>query len=335
MDKKDSDKIWDLCVKKVHHSLDVEEKEEFERIGDSEEVRQALRQVKRIYRRSSGSFLIQRIDRKKEWKKINRQISSGFRIRRFAINCTKYAAVFLAALLVGLAVPKSFHLKSQEAVNNKIEMGWGQMGKITLSDGTHVWLNSGTTLAYPTAFGNGKRLVALEGEAQFMVTHRDKIPFEVKTGSGIIQVYGTTFNVSAYPDDPELTVTLIEGKVTVENSNGDHLVTLDPSEQLCLNKISGKATLKKVNTDFYSNWIDGKILLDNTRLSELTQKLERWYNVDIQLQGDHVGDIRISGTISKGKPLDLFMKILERMYGVQYQLITNNDKKDEVIIYKN
>ena len=335
MDKKDNDKIWELCVKKVHGSLDVAEEEYFEKIRDSEEARQNLQLAKRIYLKVSDSFLIHRINKEKEWRKINRQISSRFSIRPLAVSFIKYAAVFLAALLIGVAVPGLFHLKSQEETNNKVEMEWGQMGKMTLSDGTQVWLNSGTTLKYPSTFGTGERVVFLVGEAQFRVAHRDKIPFEVKTGTEIIKVYGTTFNVSAYPDDHEMTVTLIEGKVAVENNNGDHLATLDPSEQLCINKSSGKATLKKVNTDFYSSWIEGKILLNSTKLSELTQKLERWYNVTIRLQGDHVGDIRISGTISKGKPLDLFMKILERMYGINYQLITNENKKDEVIIYKN
>lgn len=335
MNNKDNNRIWELCVKQVNNSLYDAEYEEFEKIKDTKEAREALLQARQIYLKSSKSFIIQKIDKEKNWRHINSQISYGSRIKNLLIYISKYAAVFVAAFFIGVIAPKLFTLKSQEQVNNRIEMEWGQMSKITLSDGTLVWLNSGTIFEYPTTFNSKKRTVSIIGEAQFKVAHNDKIPFEVKTKSGIIKVHGTTFNVSAYKDDHELTVTLIEGKVTVEKNNGEYLATLGPSEQLCINKLNGEATLRKVDTDFYNSWVEGKILLNETKLSELTKRLERWYNVDIQLVGDSVGDIQISGTILKGKPLDLFLKILERMFEVKYEIITHNNKKDEVIIYEN
>ena len=331
----DNDKIWELSVGKVNHSLEAADKKEFEEIKDSEEAKKALQQAVQIYAKTSKSFLIRQIDKEKNWNYINRQIRLVAPAGKLIIHFLRYAAVFLVALLIGIMIPKLFSSRSQETTNNRIEMEWGQMSKMTLSDGTQVWLNAGTTFEYPTTFDTQTRSVVLNGEAQFKVTHREKIPFEVKTRSGIIKVYGTTFNVSSYADDPELVVTLIEGKITVENSNGDYLAALNPSEQLSINKSSGQIILRKVDTEFYSSWIDGKILLNETKLSDLTAILKRWYNVDIQLLGENVGDIQISGTISKGKPLDLFLKILERMYSVKYKMITNNDKKDEVIIYKN
>ncbi len=330
----DKNRVWDLCVKKVNDELDANEEKEFEKIKGYKETQKALRQVKLIRIKSSNSFLIQKIDKEKNWKHINRQISQFRQVRNFLMNFSKYAAIFLIALLVGVMVPKLFTPESQET-KNRIELERGQMGKITLSDGTQVWLNSGTIFEYPTTFDNKERSVTLIGEAQFKVTHNDKVPFEVKTKTGIIKVYGTTFDVSAYKDDPDLTVTLIEGVVTVEKSNGNYLATLKPSEQLRINKHSGQTTIQQVNTDFYSSWIDGKIYLNRTKLSELVIMLERWYNVNIQLVGDKVGDIEVSGTISKGKSLNPFLKILERMYGVKCELKAYNNKKDEIIISKN
>ena len=333
MNNKDGNRIWELCVKQVNGSLNEVEKKELEKIEDSEETRKSLLQAQKIYLKTSNSFLIRTIDKERNWRHINQQLSQNTRVKKLFVRFAKYAAIFIVALLIGLVVPKLFNSK-YDGASNRIEMEWGQMGKITLSDGTRVWLNAGTVFEYPTVFNAGERAVTLNGEAQFKVTHSDKAPFEVKTKSGIVKVYGTTFNVAAYEDDPELTVTLIEGKVTMENSRGDYLATLDPSEQIRINKLSGEATLKKVNTNFYSSWIDGKILLNETKLSELTNILKRWYNVDIQLVGNGIGDIEISGSISKGKSLDLFLKILERMYGVRYELRTYNNKQDEVIIYK-
>ncbi len=329
-----NDEIWKLCVAKVNNSLNTEGKKEFEKVKDSDDAKKALQQAGQIYSGSSKSFLIQKIDKGKNWRYIESRISADARVRRFIIHFSKYAAVFLVALFMGIILPKLFRYPSREITYNRIELDWGQMGQMTLSDGTRVWLNAGTTLEYPATFDTKSRSVILDGEAQFKVTPNRKIPFEVKTKSGIIKVYGTTFNVASYEQDPEMTVTLVEGKVTVEDNHGGFLASLNPSEQISIDKSSGKAMLKKVNTGFYSSWIEGKILLDETKLSELTSILERWYNVDIRLVGINAGDIRISGTIIKGKPLDLFLKILERMYGLRYEIITNNYKKDEVIIYK-
>jgi ferric-dicitrate binding protein FerR (iron transport regulator) len=301
----------------------------------SAEVRKKyLPLAEKIYRQSANSFLYKKIDKEKNWKNISRQIWFNSGLLKRTVNWSKYAAIFIVALLIGITAPKFFNHNSSASVN-KIELEWGQMSKMTLSDGTQVWLNAGTTLEYPVTFDRKTRTVTLNGEGQFKVAHNPKIPFIVKTNSGVIKVHGTTFNVSAYDDDPDLTITLIDGKVSVENTSGNHLASLKPSDQLRLIKDSGRVTLKKVNTNCYSSWIEGRILLDEMKLSEISTLLKRWYNIDVQIIGEGIGDLRISGTISKGKPLDLFLKILERMYDVKYKLITNNNKKDEIIIYKN
>ncbi len=335
MDKTDFNRTWELAVKQIHNSLNAEEESEFEKIKGSVHAKKIIRQARQIYAKSLNSFFIQSIDKEKNWKSISNRIRHKSLTRRILINSPKYAAIFLIALIIGTMVPRLLNIEPHETANNKIEMEWGQMGKMTLSDGTKVWLNAGTIFEYPTNFDTKKRSVSLNGEAQFKVAHNDKIPFEVITETGIIRVHGTTFNVAAYEDDPEMTVTLVEGKVSVENTNGNKLTILKPSEQVGINKLTGKATLRKVDTHFYSSWTEGKILLDGTKLSDLAKTLERWYNIDIKLRGKELGDLKISGTIAKNKPLDLFLKILERMYGVEYEFIIHNDKKDEILIYKN
>ncbi len=335
MDKSNFDRIWDLAVKKVHNSLTSEEENEWEGVSDSEQTGDILKQVEQIHQKSSKSFLMKSINKEKNWNYIHGKINKTPKIRQLYIDIAKYAAVFMVAVFLGILIPRSFIFKPQEQALNKVEMDWGQMGKIFLSDGTQVWLNAGTTLEYPASFDKKTRTVSLNGEAQFKVTHNKKIPFEVETSTGIIKVYGTTFNVASYDDDSEMTVTLVEGKVTVEKPNGDYLTALKPSEQLTINKVSGKATLRYVDTEFYSSWIEGKILLEETELSDLVKILERWYNVDIKIMDEEISNLKISGTISKNKPLDLFLKIVERMYGVNYKLVIKPNNKDEVLIYKN
>jgi ferric-dicitrate binding protein FerR (iron transport regulator) len=335
MNRQKQDNIWELVVAEVNNSLNENSKAELETIINSDEGQKALKQAKHLHSKSTDAFLVSQIDKEKNWKYILNQINTSNPVRKIYLNIARYAAVFVLAVLLGVFTQKFVFNNDNQFAGNTIEMEWGQMGKISLSDGTQVWLNAGTTLEYPSSFNIKQRLVKLNGEAQFNVSHNKTQPFIVRTKTGDIKVLGTTFNVSSYDDDAELTVTLIEGKVTVENSNGDYLTTLNPSQQLCVNKQTGAARLKQVDTKFYSSWIDGKIVLEDTKLSDLTVILKRWYNVDIHLEGEGTGDIMISGTILKGKPLDLFLKILERMYGINYQLKINNNAKDEVIIYKN
>lgn len=330
-----NNKIWDLSIKKVNNSLTEVEKQEFEAIEKTQVAKKLITQAELIRKRSSENFYYQLIDKEANWHYINSQTRFNSRSRKLLLNLMKYAAVFIFALLLAWGIPKLFHPNISGLANNKIEMEWGQMSKLTLCDGTEVWLNAGTKFEYPTSFDGKERTVSLVGEAQFKVTHSDKVPFMVKTNSGTVKVFGTTFNVSAYDEDRDFAVTLIEGKVTVENNDGKYLAELKPSDQLLLNKLTGKAILKQVNTDFYNSWIEGKILLNDTKLSDITTLLQRWYNVDIKLMDKELGDLQISGAISKGKPLDLFLTIIERMYGVRYELISNDNKKDEIKIYKN
>ncbi len=334
MDKM-SNKIWELVVGKVHNKLDEEEEKLFREIENTEETKNALKQARRLHSMSFNSFLFRQINKEKNWKYISNKINHSAQIKRIIISFSKYAAIFLLAILIGIMIPKYIKENSQPSAYNRIEMEWGQMSKMTLSDGTKIWLNAGTTLEYPTTFDTQKRSVRLNGEAQFKVAHSSKIPFEVVTKTGIIKVYGTTFNVASYDDDPEMVVTLIEGKVAIVNGKGDQLAMLNPSEQISIRKSTGEAKLKVVDTQFYSSWINGKILLQETKLADLATLLKRWYNVDINLIGDNTGELRISGTIIKDKPLDPFLKILARMYGIKYETKSNNDKKDEITIYKN
>ena len=329
----DKDKIWILCVKELNHCLSEEEKKDIERIKNDREVRDIQKQVKRIQQMSSDAFLVKKVNKEREWEHIVRQIRFNAK-RSFILRFSKYAAIFLIALTIGIMIPKYFSYSSK--VGNKVEMNWGQMGQLVLSDGTRVWLNAGTTFEYPSSFDSGKRIVKLNGEAQFKVTKNKRTPFEVKTKSGIVRVYGTTFNVSSYEEDPDLSVTLIDGKVTIENLKGKRLAVLTPSEQIKINKKTGKIILKKVDTKFYSSWIDGIIYLNNTKLSDVNKILERWYNVDIKISGaDNAKDMKISGTISKDKTLDSILRIIGGMCGTTYRIKSNNDKKDEIIIYKN
>lgn len=151
--------------------------------------------------------------------------------------------------------------------------------QITLSDGTRVWLNAASTMRYPPRFSDGERIVELTGEAYFSVAKNAERPFRVVSAGQEIEVLGTEFNVSAYPDDPEAKTTLVEGVVQIENSKSNDKKKLLPGEQ---STIRGTSTdINKVPIAQYIAWKSGMFHFKHTPFVEMMGQIERWYEVEL------------------------------------------------------
>lgn len=334
MKEKNQNEAWELIVGKMHNSLDEREAKLLSELEETSDLGKEKVVAKRIHEQIMGGLVFHHIDKEKQWKIVSKHISQSSLVFRWTVQAAKYAAVFVVALIAGILLNRVWQSDSDLQALNTVEVEWGHMSKITLSEGTQVWLNAGTTFGYPSVFNKKLRQVKLNGEAQFKVTKNSEVPFEVATKTGLVRVYGTTFNVSSYDEDPEFAVTLIEGKVGVENTNGKLISMLELDEQITINKETGQVKIRKVDTDFYNYWIDGKIYLEKMKLKDLSKILQRWYNVDITIRGKETANVEISGTILKGKSLELFLMILDRLHGVKHELKLQKDKRDELIIYK-
>ena len=177
--------------------------------------------------------------------------------------------------------------------------------RLTLADGTTVWLNASSKLEYPSVFAGNTREVSLEGEAFFEVAQDVTHPFIVHTEKQRITVLGTAFNIHAYPDESEST-TLINGKVRV-NSAGNTLL-LQPGQQALLDsggqlRLDPDADLEEV-----AAWKNGYFQFNKADIRQIMQQLSRWYNVDVEyassLPSSSFGAI-ISRTNSISKILDV------------------------------
>ena len=208
------------------------------------------------------------------------------------------------------------------------------MSKVVLPDGTRIWLNSGTTIRYPDRFTAEKREVAISGEAYFEVARMPKNPFTVKTSNLQVEVTGTSFNVSAYKDDPTTSVTLVEGKVELKDNNGKTIARLNPGQLAVKSKNNSNVNIKDVETSFYKAWIDGRIFFDDQPLDQIATKLERWFNVDIEFATERLKNYKFTGTILKNKPLDQIMQALELLAPIRFKHQVNATGKDKITIYK-
>jgi hypothetical protein len=143
---------------------------------------------------------------------------------------------------------------------------------LTLSDGTKVWLNSESSIKYPTAFTGNERRVEITGEAYFSVTHNDKQPFKVNANGTIIEDLGTEFNVNAYTDETSVKTTLINGIVRIGT------IQLKPGQQAINDKLNNEV----VDVQQILAWKTGFYEYDNYNVTVIMRQLARWYDVSIE-----------------------------------------------------
>jgi ferric-dicitrate binding protein FerR (iron transport regulator) len=182
---------------------------------------------------------------------------------------------------------------------------------LMLADGSHVWLNTGSSVTYPVAFGNDERKVTITGEAYFEVAHDASRPFIVKKADMEVTVLGTHFNVNAYDDENAIKTTLLEGKVKVSQSSivNRQSAILKPGEQAVLVANSPFTIDHSPDLDQIMAWKNGYFHFGNTGIAELMKQLARWYDIDIVYMGQ-VPQREFGGEISRNANLSQVLKIL-------------------------
>jgi ferric-dicitrate binding protein FerR (iron transport regulator) len=202
-----------------------------------------------------------------------------------------------AVLVLGLLFSSAwFYMQSRGTANfeqmQTVSIPYGAKTHFVMPDGSTVWLNSGSTLSYSGDFSK-KRRVVLEGEAFFDV-RESKTPFEVNTRYGKVRVLGTAFNVLAYPAGGFVT-TLVRGSVQIDGERNEQQEILAPGEQVEL--VGNDLVKTKVDTELFTSWKDGKMVLRRESFPNLMKRLERWFNVKIDYSPDDFEGLWYSGTI--------------------------------------
>jgi len=324
-----SDKFWELATAKLYNEISNAELEELDGFLKNEKNRKLYQEIKKLKNDVAEVENISGVSQNKSWNLVSNHLRT--KTIQLVLNVTKYAAIVVFAFLLGSIITNTFHKQTEISSFAEVKVPLGQMSELTLYDGTKVWLNSGTTLRYNNNYGKNNRNISLEGEAFFEVT-KDQIPFKVKLKSTEVEVLGTTFNVVSYSDDVFSQITLVKGKVNVNNLSGSTIAELKPTEQIYIDDISNKAIITKVETNFYTSWTEGKIVFDDEKLSEITRKLERWYNVDIQFKETTLGDLHFSGTILKYKPFNQIITAFELLLPLNIEYTTIPNGKDLIVI---
>lgn len=194
---------------------------------------------------------------------------------------------------------------------NTISTPKGGQYQVVLSDGTRVWLNSASSITYPTAFEAKQRMVELTGEAYFEVARNEKSPFSVKTAVQTVEVLGTHFNINSYADEPLLKTTLLEGAVKVFTANDQ--AVLSAGQQARINHLQPGSRINvadHIDLDKVIAWKNGVFSFENEDLKSIMRQVSRWYNVNVVYTGP-VSEEKFFGEISRNSNLSEVFKILE------------------------
>lgn len=223
---------------------------------------------------------------------------------------------------------KAAQISIEQNAMNVLIVPYGKRSKVTLSDGTQVWLNSGTTLEFPSDFTGSRREIYLSGEMYIEVAPDKNKSFFVHTSGYDVKVFGTKFNVSTYPGSIS-SVVLVEGSVSLQSADKQELF-LSSNEQAIYSDVTRNFDMREVNVHSFISWKNGYLTFENTPITDALKQIERYYNLsfnydeDVSFQG-----LTCTGKIILSDNLDNVMTALSLISATKYK---REDK--QIYIYK-
>ncbi|RIH62806.1 DUF4974 domain-containing protein [Mariniphaga sediminis] len=257
----------------------------------------------------------------------------------------QWYSIAAAVLLIPILIAGGIWITEQsrkETIVSEIPMTsvlFAPMGSrisFSLPDGTEGWLNSGSSLKYTVPFAS-TRQVTLMGEAWFDVAHDSNHPFEIAAGQSKVKVLGTKFNLNAYPDEKYVEVVLEEGKVEFTVPGRTSPIEMKPDERLVFK--DGAININKTEAAKYAAWKEGKLVFRGDSMAEVARRIERWYNVEVELVDRELENYVIRGTFHDDSLEEVF-RYLSMTSPIRYRitdrkmLADGTWQKQKILLYK-
>jgi len=248
------------------------------------------------------------------------------KLQMLAVRIVGYAAII--ALLVGGTWWNAEHFFSKQmsaTALNTLYVPAGQRIKLTLQDGTGVWLNSRTTITYPVVFNKNERRVSVEGEAFFEVTKNPHKPFIVTSQGVDMKVLGTKFNVDSYSNENELKTSLIEGSLQIMSPDKQKSVILKPNEQVTVKGSSMNVSPIAHIEQFL--WIKGIYSFTDEPLGNILKKLELYYDTKIIVEDPSISSWVYTGKFRQSDGVNEILRMIQRIHKFKIQ---KDEKTNEI-----
>lgn len=206
-------------------------------------------------------------------------------------------------------------------IYNELITPRGGSYQLRLADGSRVWLNAGSSIRFPVSFHDSIRRIYLDGEAFFEVRPSDRA-FIVQSGDTETRVLGTSFNISAYPDDAFIQTTLVEGKVRVtgtDKSGKLEQLDLSPDEQAIWEVETGQLSSTGVDASGYASWVEGKMEFHHETLEQVMKRLSRWYDFEYRFENESARELSFSARLERSAQISDILEMLSLTTDVRFE----------------
>jgi transmembrane sensor len=229
--------------------------------------------------------LFTQINQSKVQNPIERQlVATSWKNSFIRVAAILFLPLLLGSLLVVTRMNKQIDALTASTASQRVVANPGSRVHFTLPDESEVWLNSGSSLEFPLSINQQDfRKVKLSGQGYFKVAHDQEHPFIVQIEGLNVKALGTSFDVSAYAEDKQISSTLEEGSIALVNDAGKEIARLHPGQKAFLDKTTKEVMVKEVETSLTTSWKDGKLIFRNSSLTDVTRQLERWFNCNVHV----------------------------------------------------
>lgn len=258
-------------------------------------------------------------------KLINRQIdqrSKGYSFKRFL----RYAAVIMIFISFSVFGLKNYMEQEEQYVSIVVKEG-GVVKKISLDDGTVVWMNSGSTLRLPNSFSSENRSVRIEGEVYFDVRKNQENPFFVHTGQMSVKVLGTSFSINSRDEGEIIETILTSGKVVLQDRNNNTILEMSPGEKVTFIPGKGEYSVETIDVNVSTAWHLDQLTFESVTLREIVNKIAILYDVNVNLESKTLADKKFRCVINRDESLIEVLDILKYLARIEYRI-----EGDEVFI---
>lgn len=325
---------WEMLLNYLDGSASADEKKHIEEWIDADnENKKYLERVKKIWNTPPSNF--PKPDTEEALKKVLAKIENPERLTKiYRLDSTQHGKTYFQILtqsnflraaaaiviIVGAAyLMTNIFSKKDSAL---VHITTNNIQELTLSDGTKVTLDTGSSFEYPENFsGADNREVKLNGEAYFEVVRNEDAPFIVNANDGLIKVLDTKFNIRAWEKSNEVIVAVAEGKVSLQKKTEPEKsgVVLTEGKMSMLTQEGELTEPIDVDLSQYLSWLNGEIYFQNTPLIDVIEQLERWNNTNIELQDSTLLNNRVTVFI-ENKPLEENLKLICMLMNLKYEI---------------
>ena len=331
MDNTGKNKIEELLPRYCEGLATEEERLQVEAwMDESEENRRMAKQVHALYLATDTLHVMKKVDTEKALSRVKSRMT-GKKKTMWWEWAQRAAAVLFIPLLVTLMVQHWGNDEQELAQMMEIKTNPGMTTSLTLPDGTLVFLNSESTLSYPSRFDGDTRNVNLQGEAYFEVAKNPEKKFIVSTPHrSQIEVLGTHFNVEAYEKENRVSATLVEGKIgfIYKCDNASKKVLMAPGQKLVYDSKDSKVQLYATSGESEIAWKEGKIIFRDTPLEEGLRMLEKRYNVEFIIKNNRLKGDSFTGAFTNQR-LERILEYFQLSSRIRWRYLDSPDRTDE------